>query len=321
MPLAVWSRIEPQGESPDPHPEILVTLKTVCWILAASFVIGVAGRELHGQQVGILIVPFEDSASKQHGRSGDLVRFRDTPGSSTSWDIEFEGVLYRDVWDGRLIPFDSSFAPMYVFSVLNSEKPMYRDTVPEKIYGRADLAARARQLFAYHPYRDHFAAFECHAIRRKEAHETEGKTAWPLTVACSDAYLREFPKGLHRDELEWLGLEMRHASYEYGGDPEAAISEARAFEEYIKRRPTHSLKDKIELRIATLWWLAYEMILTADDPPSESQRAEANQYRARADSIYARLSARPDPALAAEAVVARFNLRHGRRIYANPNAW
>lgn len=295
--------------------------KTIHLILAAGFVLGVAGGELQGQQVGILIVPFEDSASRSHGRAGDLVRFRDTPGSSTSWDIEFEGVWYRHVWNGLLIPFDSSFAPIYVWSVLNSGGPSYHGNEREKIYDRADLATRARRLFAYHPYRDHFAAFECQAIKSKEAHETEGKRGWPLTVACTDAYLREFPKGLHRDELEWLGLQMRHASYEFAGAAEGPIGEAQAFEEYLKRRPAHTMRDVIELRIATLWSLAYEMIMTADEPPSSSLQAEAQRYRARADSIYARLSARPDPALAAKAVIARFNLRNGRRIYANPNAW
>ena len=114
---------------------------------------------------------------------------------------------------------------------------------------------------------------------------------------------------------------MRHASYEYEGAAEGPIGEAREFEAYLKRRPAHSMRDAIELQVATLWSLAYEMIMTADEAPSSSQKAEAGRYRARADSMYARLSARPDPALAAQAAVARFNLRHDRRIYANPNAW
>jgi hypothetical protein len=302
---------------------VLSVLRLAAPIMTALVLLGGAPQGVHGQQVGILIVPFADSASQKHGRAGDLVRFRfrDTPRSSTSWDIEFEGVLYRDVWDGRLIPFDSSFAPMYVFSVLNSQEEMYTDSVRERIYDRADLATRARQLFAYHPYRDHFAAFECHAVMRKEEHETEGKQGWPLTVACIEAYLRELPNGLHRDELEWLGVRMRHATYEYEGAAEGPIGQAQVFEAYLKGRPTHAMRDAIELHVATLWSLAYEMIMTADDPPSSSRKAEADRYRARADSMYARLSARPDPDLAAKAVVARFNLRNGRRIYADPNAW
>jgi hypothetical protein len=211
--------------------------------------------------------------------------------------------------------------PMYVFLVLSRDEPIFRGTERERIYDRADLAARARQLFAYHPYRDHFAAFECQAVMRKEDHETEGKMGSPLAVACTDAYLREFPNGLHRDELEWLGLQMRHASYEYEGVPEGPIGEAQAFEEYLRRRPAHTMRDAIDLRIAALWSLAYEMIMAADGPPSSSRKAEASRYRARADSMYARLSAKPDPALAAQAVIAGYNLRKGRRIYANPNAW
>jgi hypothetical protein len=37
--------------------------------------------------------------------------------------------------------------------------------------------------------------------------------------------------------------------------------------------------------------------------------------------MYGRLAATADPALAAKAMIARFNLRNDRRIYANPNAW
>ena len=275
----------------------------------------------HGQQVGILIVPFEDSASTLRGRAGDLVRFTDTPNSSTRYDIEFEGVLYRNVWNTRLIPFDSSFAPVYVYSVLQSSEPLYSNSERERIYDRADLAARARELFAYHPYRDHFAAFDCHAIKRKEEHETEGKRGWPRTIACVEAYLRDFPRGFHRAEFDWWAVQLRQASYEYEGDPAEPIEKARVFEKYLRDRPGHPLRREIEFRLATLWSLACEMIETADESPSDAQKAEASRYRARADSMYARLATNADPALAAKAVIARFNLRNGRRIYANPNAW
>jgi hypothetical protein len=63
------------------------------------------------------------------------------------------------------------------------------------------------------------------------------------------------------------------------------------------------------------------MIETADEQATDAKKAEASRYRARADSIYARLATTADPALAAKAVIAQFNLRTGRRIYANPNAW
>jgi hypothetical protein len=294
-------------------------------IVIATTFLGVTqparGEQGDGRQVGILIVPFEDSSGVTHGRSGDLVRYSDSPRSSTGWDIEFEGVLYPQVWDGRLIPFDSSFAPVYVWSVLNNDKAIYRGTEREMTYDRADLAERARSLFAYHPYRDHFAAFHCGAVMRKEGQETEGKGGWPNTVACTDAYLRDFPKGMHRDELEWLGVQMRNATYEYEGDPGGPIGEARTFEAYLASRPRHAMRDEIELRLARLWSLAYEMIMIADEPPSASKKTEAGRYRARADSLYTRLAARPDPAVSSKAFIARFNLRNGRRIYANPNAW
>jgi hypothetical protein len=297
------------------------TTRLACWFcLLAGLVGGVPGIA-HGQQAGILIVPFEDSTSTVHGRAGDLVRFSDTPGSSTSYDIEFEGVLYRNVWSARLIPFDSSFAPVYVYSVLNSADHLFRNTERERVYDRADLAARARQMFAYHPHRDHFAAFDCRSINQKEEHETEGKAGWPKTIACVEAYLREFPRGFHRAEFDWWAVRLRNSSYEYEGDPAGPMKEARVFETYLRSRPGHPLRREIEFRLATLWSLAYEMIETADDPPSETQKAEATGYRARADSMYARLATTADPALAAKAVIAQFNLRNGRRIYANPNAW
>jgi hypothetical protein len=71
--------------------------RLACSITVALGLLGGIRQQAHGQQVGILIVPFEDSSSKPHGRAGDLVRFKDTPGSSVSHDIEFEGVLYAHV--------------------------------------------------------------------------------------------------------------------------------------------------------------------------------------------------------------------------------
>src|SRR5829696_5144994 len=82
----------------------------------------------------------------------------------------------------------------------------------------------------------------------------------------------------------------------------------REFEAYPARGPAHSMRDAIELRIAALWLLAYEMIMTADEPPSGAKKAETRHYRARADSMYARLSARPDPVLSSQAAIALFNL-------------
>jgi hypothetical protein len=122
--------------------------KLACSVCLLVGLLGGVRDIAHGQQLGILIVPFEDSASTLRGRAGDLVRFSDTQNSSTRYDIEFEGVLYRNVWNTRLIPFDSSFAPVYVYYVLQSSEPLYSNSERERIYDRADLAARARELFA-----------------------------------------------------------------------------------------------------------------------------------------------------------------------------
>lgn len=289
-------------------------------LLLIAGVIGNHRTAAQALRSGILIAPFEDASSTSRGSAGDLIRFRDSPGSSTDFEIEFEGKIYQDVWSVRLIPFDSSFAPHYVYDALISDETLYRGR-EEDVRDRASLASGARRLFGYHPYRDHFAGLECHAVHRLESHETDGKTNWPKSLACLEAYLRDFPAGQYRDELDWLGVQLKHAVYEFEGNPAPAVQQVRAFTSYLEQHPRHRLRAEIELTVARLCYVIYE-ILTVEPPDSGGfTAADKSAYRARAEAIYARLSASTDPAVASRAVVQLYNLRDGRRIYANPNAW
>lgn len=271
---------------------------------------------------GLLIVPFAEHSGQTHGTAGDTVRFRDTPGNGAGYDIVFEGTTYRDVWSARVIPFDSTFAPPYVYQALTSSGTMYRDDPMQDARDRAALAVRATQLFAYHPYRDHFAALACRAVHRLEELETDGKTSWPKSRGCVADYLREFPAGVYRDELEWLGVQLAHASYEYEGNPDPAIAEERAFSSYLLHHPRHTQRTEIEFTIARLCYLIQEMMtVEPSDSNAAAMTTTRDAYRAQADSIYSQLARSSDPAVASRAAVQRFNLRAGRRIYAGPNAW
>lgn len=273
-------------------------------------------------RLGLLIVPFEDRERHMHGTAGDTVQFRDTPGNGAGYDIVFDGTTYRDVWSARVIPFDSTFAPSYVYQALTSAGTMYRDDPTQDARDRAALATRATQLFAYHPYRDHFAVLACRGVYRLEGFETDGKTSWPKSRGCVADYLRTFPAGAYRDEMEWLGVQLEHASYEYEGDPSPAIAEERAFSSYLQRHPRHAQRTEIEFTIARLCYVIQEMM--TEEPPDSAaanMMATRDAYRAQADSIYSQLARSSDPAVASRAAVQLFNLRAGRRIYVGPNPW
>lgn len=265
---------------------------------------------------GLLIAPFEDRSKVAHGTAGDLIRFRETRGG-VGYDIATEDTLYRDVWTARLVPFDSAVTPQFLYAALTSEGPLYREGEND-IRDRAALATRARQLFPNHPYREAFAALECRAVHRLEAVETDGKTSWPKSRACITAYLRDFPSGGARDELEWLGVQLEHAVYEYEGDPTPAMAEVRAYTGYRDTHPRHTQRTEIEFAIARLCYMIQEMLA---DGPTPAALADRDIYRAQADEIYTRLAASNDPGVASRAAVMLYNLRHGRHVYIGPNEW
>jgi len=271
-----------------------------------------------GMHRGILIARLQVTRDSLRGTAGDVIGFRQSDGD-TRMDVELGGQVYRDVWDLRLIPFDSSFAPHYVYSVLTASEELFRGGAPD-VQDRADLASRARALFAYHPYREHFAGLACRFIHRWELMESDGKTGWDRSRACTGAYLRDFPAGRYRDELEWLEVQLRHAVYEYEGNAAPAIEQVRAYSDYLDQHPRHGQRAEIEFAIARLCYLVYEM--TDGEPQDSAATAvDAKSYRARAESIYTRLSTSDDPGIASRAVVQLFNLRTGRRIYGGSNAW
>jgi hypothetical protein len=271
-------------------------------------------------QPGLLIVPFEDAQDSLRGQSGDLIRFQPADSTQTAFDIELGGKLYRDVWSVQLVPLDTTLVPYYLYRVLSSGGPKFRETPAEASYAPR-LAARARELFPQHPYADHFAAFGCRAVYREELMLTEGKAGLPRSLVCVRQYLQDFPRGKHRDELEWLGVRLEHWTYEFEGSPEPALAQARAFEAYLAKRPHHAERNAIQLQVAKLYSIAHECIREGTEGAEGFSGAQATAYRARAESIYSGLVQNPDPSVASEARVRLHNLRSGRRIYLNPNAW
>ncbi len=269
---------------------------------------------------GLLIVPFEDAGDSLRGQSGDLIRFQSADSTETAFDIELAGKLYRDVWSVELVPLDSTLVPYYLYRVLSSGGPKFRETPAELSYAPR-LAARARELFPQHPYADHFAALECRAVYREELMITEGKVGLPRSLVCVRQYLQEFPRGKHRDELEWLRVRLEHWTYEFGGSPEPPLAQARAFEAYLAKRPQHAERTAIQLRVAELYSIAHECIRERSEGAEGFSDVQAAAYRAKAESIYSGLVQNPDPGVSSEARVRLHNLRSGRRIYLNPNAW
>ena len=267
---------------------------------------------------GLLLTPFADSTGKYFGQAGDTIRYRDPPGRPVGFDIDFNGRVFSRVFLVRLASLGAAFTPHYIYYLLDEPEQLLADEPKDQLGRRVELAAAAQRLFPNHPYRQYFAAFACHALHDQEADETGGKTGWTKTRACLDGYLRDFPRGRDRDELEWLKETLSNSTYEYEGDPEAPVAEATAFRAYLQTHPRTRVRPEIELEIARRYSIAYE-ILREEPPPQGLTMKEGERFRIFADSLYSSLTRSPDLRVANRAEVALFNLRSGRRIYIDPN--
>lgn len=71
-------------------------------------------------QAGMLLTPLPDSTGKHHGQAGDSIRYRDANSRGGGFDIELRGETFRGVWKVRLTPTGESFAPFYIYHLLES---------------------------------------------------------------------------------------------------------------------------------------------------------------------------------------------------------
>lgn len=288
-------------------------------LLAVWAMVCVRPLGAQGWQSGILLTPFPDSTRTYHGQAGDSIRYRDA-NSRGGFDIELDGHTFRQVWHVRLTPPGESFAPFYIYHLLESPDELLADEPGERSRRQLHLAVVAQRLFPRHKYREHFAAFACRAQRDVTTNEEWGKAGYKSAVACIDAYLRDFPHGRDHDAMEWLRWELAHSVYEFEGDVELVLGEAAAFRTFLRSHPRSRVRTDIEFAIAELYAIASE-ILRLEPPDTGLTKADAPAYQARADKMYAALAQSPLPSVASRARIARFNLRSGRRIYTDPNAY
>jgi hypothetical protein len=272
-------------------------------------------------QAGILLTPFPDSTGKYHGQAGDAIRYRDTKARGGGFDIELEGDTFRGVWEVRLTPPGESFAPFYIYHLLESADELSGGKPEETSRRRLNLAVVAQRLFPQHEYGEHFAAFACRAQEDVTTKEEWGKLGYPSAVACIDTYLRNFPRGRDHDSMEWLRAKLLYSVYEYEDQVELVLGEAAAFRAFLLSHPTSRVKPDIEFTIAKRYAIASEILrlVSPDSSQTKLTKSDAPKYQAQADELYAALARSPLPGVAARARIALFNLRSGRRIYINPN--
>lgn len=282
----------------------------------------VLGRGASAQrwEPGLLLTPFSDSTGKSRGQAGDTISYRDTPRSRMGFDIQFNGETFTRVWQVRLAPRGSPFLPYFIYDLLDEPEGLYTENPKEELRRRVQLASSASELFQNHPYHEHFAVFACRAVLDQEAYGKDGKSRWGETLACLTKYLRDFPTGKYRDEMEWLKEKYQHYVYEFAGGSEVALGQASAFQAYLRSHPRTRVRAEIESSIAYLYRIAYE--LRREEALEQGlSKPDTAQYRILADSLYSRVARSQETRIAARAQVALMNLRSGRRVYIDPNGF
>lgn len=273
-------------------------------LLGLTLVAPVAAR---AQVQGMIIDPFETD-SAVHGDAGQVVEFFED-----RFRVELrlpDGVVEVQRYEGDIVPLDPVFTPAYVLSVLRACTARCREEDRSKSPSRTmlHLVRRTLEVFPDHPDVPELRAIECDLLRPLDAKEP-GAAA----IECAEGFARDHPEHPRADEMQWRAALLRDQVYEFEGQVALMKQQADAFEAFLAEHPDNRMRDEVIARIARLYYMMHDA--SPDGGP------EREGYRARAAELYGRVVGSEDETIRLRAIIERFNLEHGRRIYVDPNAW
>jgi len=143
--------------------------------------------------------------------------------------------------------------------------------------------------FPNHPLKEELLAMLCRAAEQYEAWVTDTKTSFAITIEPIRQYLKEFPKGLHQDELKWLLVRLENHQYEYEGNATGPISQVKAYENFLSRNLNSTVADQIRLEIARLCRIAVGFLdrYKFEDLSSEDfNRTDSRRLREKAKRLF-----------------------------------
>jgi len=298
------------------NPKMLVRMGAfVAVISAAGFQAAVS------QQRGVLLHPIGNDRANLIGEPGQEVLFWPTGTGGFSYQVQVGDTVVASNCCTRFVPYDDNFTPARILVSIAASRSSGQDFDFRR---RVILARRAVELFPFSPFREVLEATACRELYSAEGWETDGKTTYTTTRSCIEEFFEIYPASQYRDELEWILLRIDNIPYEYEGAVEEMIADAVVFADYVADNPHSRVRQEIEMRIGRLYHSALD-VSAPDAGVSFMEVIEDSSMgdglRARAASHYEWVLVNGDVEWRARASVALYNLRNGRRIYANPNSW
>ena len=277
-----------------------------------------------GPAKGMLLQPLKDA--KGAVEPGLVVTYLPSARTPGAVHVTAAGRQFQDVPGDQVMPFDPDAAICWAYLQLKE--------------GRGDAEYRfllAKNVLAAvptHPLREDLLALHCQNARDYFRSPTTGaKTETPLAL-CRQ-YLSDYPRGSHRDEIEWLICRLETEPLEYEGDVPLLEASIGRFDRFLWQHPRTSKRSEIQLNLAELNRGAYESLIR-EMAEKKSQvvgfsdgkgkivnysTKEAQAFLERARTVYRELAAGADTQTRATARLALFNIEHGRRLASAPADW
>jgi hypothetical protein len=200
------------------------------------------------------------------------------------------------------MPFDAELIPSRVYLMISGQQG------PDAT--RCPLARAAVRWFPRHPLAEEIFAFTVGCAERES---TDDKGAPREAQRLAREYLGRYPAGKYRDRFEWQLVEWDHYVYEYEGDAQFPMEQARAYEKFLAAHPSTAVADEIRLKLGYLYRVIHECL----EKPGRPERA----WREKARGIYESLLNSAGPPAREQARVALYNLSHGRHVYTFADDW
>ena len=276
-----------------------------------------------GPAKGLLLQPLKDA--KGTAEPGLVVTYMPSARTPGAVNVTAAGRQFPDVPGDQVMPFDPDAAMSWVYLQLKEGRgdPEYRFLLAKNV-----LAA-----VPAHPLREDLLALHCQNARDYYRQPAGAKTGPPLALARQ--YLSDYPRGSHRDEIEWLICRLEAEPLEYEGDVPRLEASIGRFERFLWQHPRTSNRSEIQLQLAALNRQAYESLSrTLAEKKSQVvgfsdgkgkqvnySDKEAQAFLDRARTLYRDLAAGADPQTRATARLALFNIENGRRMTSAPMDW
>ena len=268
---------------------------------------------------GILIKPIKIGKSIRV-EAGLIVDYKPSASRKSSIDIEVKDSTYTKIFNYYVIPYDSEFAPSRIFLYIINDKYY---NYAEQIHTKRSLAKNTLKHFPNHFLAEQLYAQYCIYSKICREFPDGVKGSYDKEIQLFKDFIDKYPTSKYLDEFEWKIVQMKNYSYEYEGYANGPISEANAYEKFLKNHLNSNMIDVIKNKCAYLYRVAYEAILF---PPEENgdegfTLKDAEVFKEKAIKYYTELLSSSDIKFREVGRVALYNMKHNRTTYVGHTDW